>query len=302
MKALPFILLMASLSLPGCSSLRPYAEVADSLPSDDLLTIGNQRVHVQRWGETGAPLVLLHGFAASTYSFRELGPLLGTSHRVLALDYNGHGYTERPKDPAAYTLDGQLALITATLDELGIERASFVGHSFGGQLALHLAARHPGRVDGLVLVSPPTDLDRAPWPLRFAVVRRALYPLVRLALSSPARFRKLLRNAYHRDGVLTAEVAEGYRRRLLVEGFGAAYFGFGKAMVAGGGEPPVPVRPVLLVGGRHDAVVPIGELEAFAASLPGAHLEILEGSGHSAPEEEPRELQQLIEAHLPAPR
>ncbi len=294
----PLPLLVMACFLPGCAPLRSFPEVAASLPKEDLVAVSGQRVYVERWGHEGPHLVLLHGFAASTFSFRKLGPLLGKSHRVIAIDLNGFGFTERPTASSAYSLEGQVALVTAVLDQLKICRASLVGHSFGGQIALHWADQKPERVDSLVLISPPTQLERPPWPLRLGPVRVALYPLMRLALSRPSQFRKLISRAYHQKNLLTVEVSEAYRERLLVEGLGRAYRGFGASLSSAPAPSPRPDQPIVVVAGRHDEVIPLEDLEAFVVGLPHAHLHVLEKSGHSSPEEEPRALARTIQDFL----
>src|SRR6476661_2133038 len=131
------LLLVLVLALPGCVALRSFAEIRRSLPADRFVRVGEQLVHVEQAGQ-GEPVVLLHGFGASTYSWRKVIPALSASHRAVAIDLNGFGYTERPKDLAAYTREGQAALVLGVLDALGIDRAHFVGHSYGGGLSLYL--------------------------------------------------------------------------------------------------------------------------------------------------------------------
>jgi pimeloyl-ACP methyl ester carboxylesterase len=292
-----YLFVMACLP-PGCSALRSFEKVASKVPEEDWVVLPDQRVHVERWGDSGPNLVLLHGFAASTYSFRELGPLLGRSHQVTAIDLNGFGFTERPVEASAYSLEGQLATVSSVLDALNIERATVVGHSFGGQIAMRLADQQPERVESLILISPPTKLESPSWWLRFGPVRVALYPLMRLALSRPAQFRKLISRAYHQKDLLTNEVAEAYRQRLLVEGLWHAYRGFGASLSGDPGPAPSPVQTILVVAGRHDAVIPLEDLETFVGGLPQAHLHVLEKSGHSSPEEEPEALAQAIQNFL----
>ena len=102
----------------------------------------------------GPPVLLLHGSGpgVSAYAnWRLTIPALSTTFRVLAPDAVGFGYTERP-DGITYEMDTWVGHTVGLLDALGIERASVVGNSFGGALALRLAARHPERVDRLVLM------------------------------------------------------------------------------------------------------------------------------------------------------
>ena len=124
------------------------------------------RLHAYAWGEpTGRTLVCLHGVSSHALRFRRLAEQrLGRRSRVLALDLRGHGRSdwEPPWD-----FDAHIGDLLDTADGLGIERAIWVGHSFGGRLALELAACRPDRVDRLILldpavwVPPPVALERA---------------------------------------------------------------------------------------------------------------------------------------------
>jgi 2-hydroxymuconate-semialdehyde hydrolase len=144
-------LLILPLVLAGCVALRPYADVRRSLPAERLIPVDGQLVHVEQAG-AGEPVVLVHGFGASTYSWRKVVSEIARTRRVIALDLSGFGYTERPRDPARYTRDAQVALILGVMDALGVERAHLVGHSYGGALGLRLAALHPERLNSLLLV------------------------------------------------------------------------------------------------------------------------------------------------------
>src|SRR6266545_2862391 len=155
---LPFLL-----ACLGCASLRPFAEIRHQEPEDRFLKIGDQLVHVEMAG-AGPPLVLVHGFGASTYSWRLVMPALASSFRVIAVDLNGFGYTERPKDPARYTREAQGELVLAVMDSLGFASAHLMGHSYGGGISLWIAWKHPERVRSLVLVdsSAPTYANDRP--------------------------------------------------------------------------------------------------------------------------------------------
>lgn len=112
------------------------------------------RLHLHAWGEVGAPrLVCLHGVTAHGLRFRKLAEeRLAARFRVLAPDLRGHGRSgwEPPWDGAT-----QLADVTETV---GPEPATWLGHSYGGRLALELAARQPERVKALVLLDPAIRL------------------------------------------------------------------------------------------------------------------------------------------------
>jgi len=109
-------------------------------------------LHVHGWGDGDArPLLCLHGITAWGGRFRRLAEHRLGAFRVHAPDLRGHGVS--PWEPP-WDLDRHVADLVETLDALGAERLPVVGHSFGGRLALELAAGHPERVEALVLLDP----------------------------------------------------------------------------------------------------------------------------------------------------
>lgn len=104
--------------------------------------------------EEPTPIALVHGLGGTTRHFTStIMPALAAKRRVVALDRPGYGYSDRPLTGAA-TLSEQAALLRDALEKLGIERAIWVGHSFGGAVALAAALDAPGSVAGLALLAP----------------------------------------------------------------------------------------------------------------------------------------------------
>ena len=99
---------------------------------------------------TGEPVLLLHGIPTWSYLYHDVIPLLEPHCRVLAPDFLGHGYSDR-RDCFDRSLRAQTRMVLALLDELGIRKATVVGHDTGGGVALILGIEHPERVDRLVL-------------------------------------------------------------------------------------------------------------------------------------------------------
>jgi pimeloyl-ACP methyl ester carboxylesterase len=116
-------------------------------------TLNGLRFHYQQAGE-GRDVVLIHGVTGdlSIWFLCKLIQTLSRTHRVTAFDLRGHGYTDAP--PRGYTSADHSADLGALMDWIGAERASLVGHSFGGVIAAHFAAFEPDRVDSLVLSDP----------------------------------------------------------------------------------------------------------------------------------------------------
>ena len=110
------------------------------------------RLHTYEWGDPSAPpLLCAHGVTSHGLRFRRLVEPLATRFRVVAVDLRGHGHSgwEPPWD-----LDTHVDDLLETADALEIGAADWMGHSFGGRLALELAARAPDRVRRLVLLDP----------------------------------------------------------------------------------------------------------------------------------------------------
>jgi pimeloyl-ACP methyl ester carboxylesterase len=210
---------------------------------------------------------------------------------VFAIDLNGFGYTQRPRESEAYGLDGQATLVMDALDRLGLKRVDLIGHSFGSVVALRVAEMQPRRVRRLALISPATSIAPMPLLMRFAPARQLMYPVLRLYLSSPRAYQRLLRGAYHQPGMPRLADSEVYRNQLLVQGFNDAYHGFGRAMnskftaILPAGEAVK--KPILILAGRHDQLVPLPTIQATATRLKHAKMVILEDCGHSAMEEAP---------------
>src|SRR5260370_23609984 len=114
------------------------------------------RLHYELHGpETGAPLVLVHGFA-SDYQLNWVGPgwqepLVGAGYRVIGLDCRGHGQSDKPHDPAAYAIDVMAADVRRLLDELRLPSVRYVGYSMGARIGLQSALDFPDRLYRAVL-------------------------------------------------------------------------------------------------------------------------------------------------------
>ncbi len=291
--------LLAALSTAGCVSIRSYGEAVAGLPPGRLLEVGGQRVSVEQAGE-GRPLVLLHGFGGSTLSWSAVLPELARQRRVVAIDLNGFGFTERPRDPGRYTLRGQGELVLAVLDSLGIANATFAGHSYGGAISLHLASTHPERVDALLLVDNAMP--------RYAAARRSRLfhwrPLADLFVRSLAlgnrNIARGLREAYFDDAKVTPALVRAYAERLRIEGVKDAFYG----LTAPSKEPPVDLdlatiaQPALVVWGKEDELIDVAGAEEHVRDMPRARFVALPGCGHSPMEECPADFLAAVREFL----
>jgi soluble epoxide hydrolase/lipid-phosphate phosphatase len=113
------------------------------------------RMHVAEAGE-GFPVVFCHGFPELWYSWRhQVLALADAGFRAIAPDMRGYGGTDAPADPAQYTMKTLTADMAGLLDALGIEKAVFVGHDWGGAVTWQMGLRYPERVERLVGLNTP---------------------------------------------------------------------------------------------------------------------------------------------------
>jgi pimeloyl-ACP methyl ester carboxylesterase len=235
-----------------------------------------------------APVVLaLHGWARSHHDFDAvLRPADGSPvFDAVALDLPGFGAT--PPPPDRWGAADYAACVSGALDDMA-RPVVVVGHSFGGRVAVHLAARCPAAVRALVLTGVPF-LRLGP-PLRPARGYRLVRVLHRAGLVGEDRMER----ARQRYGSTDYRAAEGIMRQVHVRSVNETYEDQLDAVAC----------PVDLVWGEDDTVVPIAVAEAALERLarsplePAATLERIPGAGHLVPLTAPGALRAALERHL----
>ena len=265
------------------------------------VTAAGLRWHVQVAGPRhgDAPdLLLLHGTAAATHSWRDLLPLLAAHFRVIAPDLPGHGFTDLPSQ-ARLALPGMAGGVAALLQALGAKPVLAVGHSAGAAVALRLA------LDGRIAPHSVVSLNGAllPFAEKHAVFfTRAARMLVGLPFvpslfawraSNRAVAERLLQDTGSR---IEPRGVELYTRLFRHSSHVAAALG----MMANWelvpllhDLPRLKPRLILVVGSR-DRAVPPQQAERVRARLPAARIVTMPGLGHLAHEEQPKETAELI--------
>lgn len=129
---------------------------------DKTLTAGDLRFHYRDWGGRGWPVLLLHGLAATSHIWDLVAPLLVEEARVVALDLRGHGQSDKPD--ADYDFDAVGGDVFDAIAELELDNPVIVGHGWGANVGLWVAARDLEVLSGLVLVDGGVvDLDDLSW-------------------------------------------------------------------------------------------------------------------------------------------
>ncbi|MBK8025872.1 MAG: alpha/beta hydrolase [Chloroflexi bacterium] len=310
---LVFLLFVLPLLIP----LPPVGVEAESLADPDgrFIEVDGMSTYLQEQGDESAPVVLLlHGWAASTVSWREtIAPVAEAGYRVIAFDRPPYGLSQKTGENLPLAPSEQADFTAALMNELGIEQATLVGHSMGGSVIAYFAVRYPERVEKLVFVDGAVGLnadESGPGsPLltslvHFAPVNRWARIGMRLFLR-PELFTDLQKSAYYDPNVVTPEVAAGYQRSLKVVGWDEAlldiFFGRPTADAPLTREQLEGVTaPSLLVWGENDTWVPIAVGERLRDELPNARWLTYPEVGHLPMEEKPDEFNTDLIAFLSA--
>lgn len=276
-------------------------------PGAEFMTVNELEVHVETADFTGEgddpPLiVVLHGFGASTFSWREVLEPLAEAGDVIAYDRPGFGFTERPTEWTAenpYGTPGNLALLDALLRDLAPDReVILVGHSAGGLIAAEYARLNPDSVDQLVLVAPAVyTTGGLPWwlaPIVGLPQIQRLGPILVQGIATSGE--QLLEQSFVDQAVLTDAVREGYRAPLTVVGWEEGLWRFTTAPRENGLVTNLDgiTQPTLLITGDADTVVPTADTERLATELSGAELVVIARSGHLPQEETPEQFSEAV--------
>ncbi|MBE0313568.1 MULTISPECIES: alpha/beta hydrolase [unclassified Niallia] len=244
------------------------------------------------------PILLIHGFASSTYTFRRIVPLLQEHYSVVAVDLPGFGKSEKSTS-FIYSFQNYAKLMLECMEQFGYSNAHIVAHSMGGQIALYMAMMAPEKVNKLVLLCSSGYLKRAKKPLVFT--------------SYLPYFEKLVYHYIQRRGVIHHLKNVFFDQTLIndemIREFGKPLddMGFYKALIRllrhrEGDLLPKQLNdiqvPTLLIWGEEDRVVPVGVGKRLVSDLPDAQLITYEKTGHLITEERPELVFKNIMMHI----
>lgn len=289
--------------IPPLEDTHPPEALAD--PDSKFIEINGVTVHYKETGSGDTVFILMHGFAASLFSWREVMEPLAAYGHVYAFDRPAFGLTERPltwEGTNPYSTEGQIALTLGLMDAWGVEKAILVGNSAGGTLALAFALAHPERVSGLVLVDAAVYAGGgAPaWvrPLFNTPQMQRVGPLfVRSIQKWGTDFAK---SAWHDPSKITDEIWEGYTKPLRAENWDEGLWLLTTAsqesdLAAHVGEITF---PTLVITGDDDRIVPTEQSIRLSEAIPGAFLYIVPDCGHVPHEEHPAAFMDAVRQFL----
>ena len=237
----------------------------------------------------GEPIILLHGYTDSSFSYSTVLPLLDRKYRVYVLDQRGHGESDRPK--IGYALQQFAADVVAFMDAMKINQATIVGHSMGSFVAQHVAVAAPERVKRMVLSGSATiirnnvvlDLQREVNALKDPVPEAFVREFQTSTIFHPPP-------ADFFSGVLreTLTLPAHVWREVMTE------------MMSPNAQADLAKikTPTLILWGDKETVFPRSEQDLLLAALPNARLKVYEDTGHGMhwerPERFAKDLQEFM--------
>ena len=262
------------------------------------------RLYYQEQG-SGRPLLLIHGFGASTFTWRHVAPGLARDHKVITVDLKGFGQSDKPFD-SRYSVYDQAELLIQLIEDKDLRDLTLVGHSFGGGIALLLALEADGRLKGRI--SRLVLLDSIAYPQNIPVFFRMLdVPVVSqfgIRMVPPSvQTRVALKIAYFDDSKITSAEVEAYAAPLKTAA--------GKHAIIHSARQIVPediavlseryktmTLPTLILWCDHDRIVPLEVGIKLRRTLPNSTLRLVEECGHMPQEEQPDRTLELLKEFL----
>ena len=281
----------------------PPTELADS--DSQFLEVRDLQLHYKKQGEGEPFFLLLHGFGASVYSWREMMVPLSAKGSVIAYDRPAFGLTERPlewQEWNPYSSSAQVDIALELLNVYGAKKAILVGNSAGGTLAAQIALQEPERVEALVLVSPAIyeTRSRSRWLTHLLRLPFVEYFGLRFLRANFPKAGERVQEAWHDKTKFKPEFRAGYELPLRAENWDIGLWNFMLAseskgnLVDGLKQSQV---PTLILSGDDDRIVPTASSVRLAGEI-DAKLHLLKACGHLPQEECPNQLLETLNAFL----
>ncbi|MHB8067227.1 MAG: alpha/beta fold hydrolase [Desulfobaccales bacterium] len=296
-----FLLLLTA----GCYHLpAPPANLGQDWGEQKTFDYQGLKINYYQAGQ-GQPLILLHGFGASAYTWRLLGPKLAEENQVFTIDLKGHGFSDKPQD-GKYAVSDQADMVAAFIKDRRLQDVVLIGNSMGGAIALmtyfKMREETPAAVKGLVLIDSAGYPQKMPFFISMA--RHPWLSALGSKLLSP-RFvtGMVLRKCYFNRDKITDEMIDTYAYYGSMPGASEAVRQTAVQIMPANMEAMIAqyktVRvPTLIIWGQEDQVVPLEVGRNFKRDIPDAELVILPRCGHIPQEEEPLETRRLIQDFL----
>jgi pimeloyl-ACP methyl ester carboxylesterase len=280
-----------------------WEKVADKVIHSEhshFVEIDGATVHFQEFGDAANPtLLLIHGFTASAYVWKTVAPVLADEgFHVVAVDLIGFGYSEKPSW-FDYKITSQARMVSRFMNRLGIGRATVVGSSYGGAVALTLALDYAERVEKLVLVDAVINDEATSHPImRLAKIPGLGEVITPFLIDSKAFMKMRMQNtlAPVNHHLITKDRIESVIRPLHAKDGHNAVLRAGRNWDANRIERDAHLvsQPTLIIWGEEDGVIPIRCGESLYSSILNSRFVVLKNCGHVPQEEKPEIFVNLV--------
>ncbi|WP_243299801.1 alpha/beta fold hydrolase [Bacillus litorisediminis] len=243
-------------------------------------------------------ILLIHGFLSSSFSFRQLVPLLKKEYSVISVDIPPFGKSGKTTT-FKYSYHNMAKTVLQLLNILGIQQAFVIGHSMGGQISLNMAHLKPAAIKGAVLLCSSSYLKRIKNSMRYSSYLPFFHHYVKLYLARSGVEENLNRVVYNAQ-LIDKEMIDGYMQPFLNNDIFKALT---RMIRDREGDLPTEILqtirvPCLLIWGEHDRVVPLHVGKRLHKDLPNSKLVVLKDAGHLVPEEKPEEVHHHIKSFI----
>ncbi|KWX67120.1 alpha/beta fold hydrolase [Mycobacterium sp. NAZ190054] len=273
------------------------------------LDLHGDRVAYRDVGCGDETLLLLHGMAGSSETWRAVLPQLSKRHRVIAPDLLGHGQSAKPRSD--YSLGAFAVGLRDLLDELGITRVTVVGQSLGGGVAMQFVYQHPDYCQRLVLISSGGLGQDVGWTLRLLSAPGAELLLPVIAPPPVVRAGNKLRRWFSAANIQSPRGAEMWSaysslsdaqtRQAFLRTLRSVVDYRGQAVSALNRLHLTSDLPLLVIWGDQDHIIPVEHGYELEKLRPGCRLEVLPGVGHFPHVETPSQVVELLEDFIESP-
>jgi pimeloyl-ACP methyl ester carboxylesterase len=252
-------------------------------------------MHYQDFGDATKPaIILIHGYTASVYIWKSAAPMLGLAgFRVIAIDLIGFGYSEKPSW-FDYSIQSQARYVSRFMNRLGIGRATIVGSSYGGAVALNLTLDYAESVEKLVLVDAVCNDEPKNHPiLRLASVPGVGEVITPFLVDSKMFLRKRMQGTLAKVNhhLITDDRIESIRRPLAAADGHRSVLATSRNWNANRLEQDAHLinQPTLIIWGEEDRIIPIRNGYKLHDEILNSRFVVLKDCGH-VPQEEKSEL------------
>ncbi len=276
------------------------SDIVEHSENSRFVSVDGARVHFQEFGNAGdPPLILIHGYTASTYVWRSVAPMLADAgFHIIAVDLLGFGFSEKPRW-FDYSIDSQARMVARFMDRIGIGRAIVVGSSYGGAVAATLALDYSERVEKLVLVDAVAN-DRVK---NHPILRICSVPGVGEAIAPfladtkafhRHRMRKTLSPANH--DLITQDRVESIARPIAAADAHHSLLATSRNWHANRitYDAHLINQPTLIIWGEEDKVIPLTDGHTLHNRILHSRLVILKNCGHVPMEERSHLFAELV--------